>query len=54
KNIPLTKEEEEGITAEVEEVHDEEIFQRTLAAKLWTDNSFKRWIRKKLIEMVGS
>lgn len=40
KNIPLSKEVEEGITAEVEEVYEEERFQQTLATKLWTDNSF--------------
>lgn len=45
KNIPLSKEEEEkekeeGITTEVEEVCEEESFQRTLVAKLWTDNNF--------------
>ncbi|XP_058761605.1 uncharacterized protein LOC131634999 [Vicia villosa] len=40
KNISLSKEEEEGITAEVEEVSGEEVFQRTLAVKLWTENSF--------------
>lgn len=34
KNILLTKEEGEGITAATEEVIGEEIFQRTLAGKL--------------------
>ncbi|XP_058741861.1 uncharacterized protein LOC131614267 [Vicia villosa] len=40
REIPLSKEEEEGVIAEEEEVCGEEIFQRTLAGKLWTDNSF--------------
>ncbi|XP_058746072.1 uncharacterized protein LOC131618942 [Vicia villosa] len=40
RDISLSKEEEEGVTAEVEEVCEEEIFQRTLAGKLWTDNHF--------------
>ncbi|XP_058777199.1 uncharacterized protein LOC131651559 [Vicia villosa] len=40
KSVSFSKEEEEGITAEVEEVCEGEIFQRTLAGRLWTDNSF--------------
>ncbi|KAI5383920.1 hypothetical protein KIW84_071052 [Lathyrus oleraceus] len=40
RNIPLSKEEEEGVVAAEDEVSGEEIFQRTLAGKLWTDNSF--------------
>ncbi|XP_058742109.1 uncharacterized protein LOC131614556 [Vicia villosa] len=40
KNIPLSKEEEEGVTAAEDEVSGDEIFQRTLAGKLWTDSSF--------------
>ncbi|XP_058748819.1 uncharacterized protein LOC131621797 [Vicia villosa] len=40
KNIPLTKEEEEGITAAAEEVSGEEVFQRTLAGRLWTTTGF--------------
>ncbi|XP_058774352.1 uncharacterized protein LOC131648628 [Vicia villosa] len=40
KNIPLSKEEEEGVVVADDEVCGEEIFQRTLAGKLWTDSSF--------------
>ncbi|XP_058746134.1 uncharacterized protein LOC131619008 [Vicia villosa] len=40
KNIPLSKEEEEGVVAAEDEINGDEIFQRTLAGKLWTDNSF--------------
>ncbi|XP_058749288.1 uncharacterized protein LOC131622280 [Vicia villosa] len=40
KNIPLSKEEEEGVTAAEDEVSGDEIFQRTLAGKLWTDSNF--------------
>lgn len=40
KNIPLTKEEEEGGTATIEDVNDEEIFQRILGGKLLAENSF--------------
>ncbi|XP_058755793.1 uncharacterized protein LOC131629007 [Vicia villosa] len=40
KNIPLSKEEEEGVVAEGDEVCGEEIFQRTLAGKLWTEGGF--------------
>ncbi|CAK8574984.1 unnamed protein product [Lathyrus sativus] len=40
KHVSLCKEEEEGITMASEEVCDGEIFQRTLAGKLWTDNHF--------------
>ncbi|CAK8532182.1 unnamed protein product [Lathyrus sativus] len=39
KNIQLFKEEEEGITAEAEQICESEIFQRTLTGKLWTDNN---------------
>lgn len=41
KDIPLSKEEEEGITIEVKEECGGDIFKRTLAGKLWTENSFK-------------
>ncbi|CAK8532600.1 unnamed protein product [Lathyrus sativus] len=40
RNIPLSKKEEESVVAIREEVTSEEIFQRTLARKLWTDNNF--------------
>ncbi|CAK8532009.1 unnamed protein product [Lathyrus sativus] len=42
KSIALTKEEEEEevVTVAIKEVSGEEIFQRTLAGKLWTDNKF--------------
>ncbi|XP_058762169.1 uncharacterized protein LOC131635558 [Vicia villosa] len=40
KEIPFSKEEEEGIIVEEEEVCEEESFQRTLAGKLWTESSF--------------
>ncbi|CAK8536828.1 unnamed protein product [Lathyrus sativus] len=40
KSIQFSKEEEEGIKAEVEEVCEGEILQRTLAGKQWTNNSF--------------
>ncbi|XP_058732884.1 uncharacterized protein LOC131604465 [Vicia villosa] len=40
RSVDFSKEEEEGITAEIEEVCEGEIFQRTLAGRLWTDNSF--------------
>lgn len=40
KSFQLSKEEEEGIIVEAEEGGEDEIFQRTLAGKLWTDNSF--------------
>lgn len=40
KNIPLTKEEEKCVTAAGDKVRGEEIFQITLASKLWTDNNF--------------
>lgn len=40
KNISLSKEEEEGgVVAEVD-ICEEEVFQRTLAGKLWTDINF--------------
>ncbi|XP_058726490.1 uncharacterized protein LOC131597843 [Vicia villosa] len=34
------KEEEEGITAEADEICEEEVFHRTLVGRLWTNNSF--------------
>ncbi|XP_058746709.1 uncharacterized protein LOC131619652 [Vicia villosa] len=40
KSIPLSKEEEEGVVVEDDEVCELESFQRTLAGKLWTDSSF--------------
>ncbi|XP_058782089.1 uncharacterized protein LOC131656370 [Vicia villosa] len=40
RNIPLSEEEEAGITAEADESCEEEVFQRTLAARLWTESSF--------------
>lgn len=40
KEISMLKVEEEGVTTEVKEVCSEEIFQHTLARKLWTDNHF--------------
>ncbi|XP_058733417.1 uncharacterized protein LOC131605033 [Vicia villosa] len=40
KEFPLSKEEEEGVTAEIEEACEDEVFQRTLAARLWTNNPF--------------
>ncbi|XP_058756011.1 uncharacterized protein LOC131629230 [Vicia villosa] len=40
KNIPLSKEEEEGIVAAEEEANGEETFRRSLAGKLWTEGSF--------------
>lgn len=61
ENIQLSKEEEKGVTTVVEEVCGEEIFQRTLAGKLWTDNNFNTraftstmisvWKLKNLIEI---
>lgn len=39
-NISLSKEEEEGVTVVVDEVSGKENFPRSLAGKLWTDNSF--------------
>lgn len=36
----MSKEEEEGIIVEAEEEYGGEIFERTLAGKLWTENSF--------------
>ncbi|XP_058725488.1 uncharacterized protein LOC131596762 [Vicia villosa] len=40
KEFPLSKEEEEGVTVEGEEICGEETFQRTLAGRLWTESSF--------------
>ncbi|XP_058757456.1 uncharacterized protein LOC131630719 [Vicia villosa] len=40
KDFPLSKEEEEGVTVEREEICGKEAFQRTLAGRLWTDSSF--------------
>ncbi|XP_058749873.1 uncharacterized protein LOC131622870 [Vicia villosa] len=40
RNLPLSKEEEEGVTAEGDEVEEVEVFQRTLVGKLWTENNF--------------
>ncbi|XP_058751474.1 uncharacterized protein LOC131624535 [Vicia villosa] len=40
RSIQLSKEEEEGVVVAEEEVGEEELFQRTLAGKLWTDSSF--------------
>lgn len=40
KYIPLYKEEDEGVTTTVDEIIGDEVFQRTLEGKLWTDNSF--------------
>lgn len=40
KSIAFLKEEEEGVVVEEEEVYEEEFFQRTLAGKLWMENSF--------------
>lgn len=40
RNIPLSKEGEEGITADDDEVTGVEVFQKTLVSKLWTENSF--------------
>lgn len=40
KDILLSKEEEEGVTVDVDEIGGEELFQRTLVGKLWSDNSF--------------
>lgn len=42
ENITLTKEEEEGVMVASDEVSREEIFQRTLAKKLWRKNSFNK------------
>lgn len=60
KYIPLYKEEDEGVTTTVDEIIGDEVFQRTLAGKLWTDNSFNTrvftntivgaWKLKNLIE----
>ncbi|XP_058759547.1 uncharacterized protein LOC131632840 [Vicia villosa] len=52
KEISLSKEEEEGVTADVEEIGGEEIFQRTLAGKLWSDNSFNS--RAFISTMIGA
>lgn len=50
-----------GITTKVDEACEDEVFQRTLAAKLWTDNSFNTraftntiigaWKLKNLVEV---
>ncbi|XP_058764208.1 uncharacterized protein LOC131637617 [Vicia villosa] len=40
KQLAFSKEEEEGITAEADEICEEEVFHRTLVGRLWTDNSF--------------
>ncbi|XP_058727315.1 uncharacterized protein LOC131598755 [Vicia villosa] len=40
RSIPFSKKEEEGMVVAEEEVCEEESFQRTLAGKLWTENSF--------------
>ncbi|XP_058783267.1 uncharacterized protein LOC131657939 [Vicia villosa] len=40
RNIPFSKEEEEGVEAEPDEVNGDDSFQRSLAGKLWTDSSF--------------
>ncbi|XP_058775409.1 uncharacterized protein LOC131649675 [Vicia villosa] len=40
KEIPLSKEEEEGVTIEAEEEQGGDVFERTLAGKLWTENRF--------------
>lgn len=40
KEVSLSKEEEEGITLEEDEVYGDEVFRRTLAGKLWSDNPF--------------
>ncbi|CAK8560513.1 unnamed protein product [Lathyrus sativus] len=40
RNIQLSKEEEEGITTKIEEVCKVEVFQRTFAGKLWTNDNF--------------
>ncbi|XP_058763301.1 uncharacterized protein LOC131636707 [Vicia villosa] len=40
KDFEFSREEEEGITVEVEEACEDEVFQRTLASRLWTDNPF--------------
>ncbi|CAI8616499.1 unnamed protein product [Vicia faba] len=40
KCVDFSKEEEEGITAKIEEVCEGEIFQLTLAGRLWTNNNF--------------
>ncbi|XP_058748651.1 uncharacterized protein LOC131621633 [Vicia villosa] len=52
KEIPLSKEEEEGVTVEGEEICGEETFQRTLAGRLWTDSSFNS--RAFLSTMLGA
>lgn len=52
KEIPLSKEEEEGITMEGEEICGEEIFQRTLAGRLQNESSFKS--RVFTIIMIGA
>ncbi|CAK8569471.1 unnamed protein product [Lathyrus sativus] len=41
KNIPLSKEKEDDVVVAGEEVIGEEIFQITLAGKLWTNINFK-------------
>ncbi|XP_058733973.1 uncharacterized protein LOC131605657 [Vicia villosa] len=40
KDIPFSKEEEEGVIAAEDEICEEESFQRTLAGRLWTDSNF--------------
>lgn len=40
KEVSLSKEEEEGITVEDDELFSDEIFRHTLVSKLWTDNSY--------------
>lgn len=40
KDLPLSKDEEEGFTVEVEEECDGDVFEQTLAGKLWTESSF--------------
>ncbi|CAI8612526.1 unnamed protein product [Vicia faba] len=40
KSFALSKEEEEGVVADEEEIIEDESMQRTLAGKLWTESSF--------------
>lgn len=49
KNVDLTEEEEIWITVEDYDVGEDEIFKRTLAGKLWLDNTYNARAFKKII-----
>lgn len=49
KDIPLSKDEEEGIIVEVEEECDGDVFERTLTGKLWMESSFNSKLTSTMI-----